>query len=398
MKSFIRNLAIVFCLWTLIAVAEATNAYVISRGYGHHPAFWAALRGPLIEHWIWTALTPLVFLITHRFPFTKPTLLRSIVVHAIAFPSLSFLHCAIAQQLNSPLDVPEGYHGSLLLQRWMVEFYSDIWMYWPLVCIQALIESRARLIERETLTAQLETRLATSRLALLRAQIQPHFLFNTLHSISALLRVDTRAAEDMVADLAAILRAAYSDTVSQETSLGQELELVRCYLRIQQCRLGERLRIEERIGLDVEAAAIPTLLLQSLVENAVIHGASPIYEPVTLTIEARREADRLVMRVADDGAGLPAEFEPGVGLSNTRTRLQQLYGAAQSFDIVGAPGRGTTVTAELPYRPHQAAHQAAHQDEHQTEITLPEATDENPHPDRGRRAAGTPQSVVAAGS
>ena len=259
-------------------------------------------------------------------------------------------------------------------------------MYWPLVCIQALLDSRARLVERETRTAQLEGRLANTQLALLRAQIQPHFLFNTLHSISALLRIDPRAAEDMVADLAEILRAAFSGSGAQETTLRRELELVRCYLRIQQCRLGDRMHQELDIAQQALDATVPTLLLQSLVENAVIHGIAPVSQPVRLVVRATVDNDRLQLVIDDNGAGLAPDFEAGVGIANARERLQQLYGSAQSFAIEGSPGRGTTVRVSLPYRICGEA-AAATGNSH-----------EDSHADRGRRAAGAAQSVVTAGS
>lgn len=350
-RTVLRQFILVFCLWTLVALAGALSNYLLQLALGREAVFWSDLRRPLIEHWIWAAFTPLVFLVSKRYPLTRRPLVQSAAVHAVVFVSLSFLHCVLAAWLGSRLAFQvAGFSGSPLELRFLEEFYSDIWMYWPLVCIQALIESRARTIERETRAAQLEARLAGSQLALLRAQIQPHFLFNTLHSISALLRVDPRAAEDMVADLAEILRRAFADTAGQETTLRSELELVRCYLRIQQCRFGERLQVTYTIAQDALDAALPALLLQSLVENAVIHGATPLNRPVSLVIRASREADRLLLAVEDDGAGLPTDFTTGVGLSNARERLQQLYAQSQSFAIDGAPDRGCRVAVHMPFR------------------------------------------------
>ena len=272
MKAFAKRFALVFALWTIAAICGGLADYLFADLLGRHPAFWAVFRRPLTEQWIWAALTPLVLFVAHRFPLARPALARAIAVHVAAFLLLSLLHCVLAGAVGGPLlAVPAHYPGSLLKLRFLEEIYGDIWMYWPLVCIQALIDSHARAREREKRAAELETLLATSHLALLRAQIQPHFLFNTLHAVSALVRIDAGAAEDMIADLAEILRAAFADSTLQETTVQRELDLVACYLRIQQRRFSDRLRVNYRIAPQVLPAALPSLVLQSLVENAVIH-------------------------------------------------------------------------------------------------------------------------------
>jgi two-component system sensor histidine kinase AlgZ len=203
-----------------------------------------------------------------------------------------------------------------------------------------------------------------------------------LHAISALLRVDPRAAEEMVADLAEILRASFSDATTQETSLESELDLVGCYLRIQQRRFGERLVLDWRIAPDTLRAAVPALVLQSLVENAVIHGIAPLARPGTLSLWTRREHDRLLLSVADDGAGVPAGHHVGVGLANVQERLVQLYGEAHSFAMRSDAEHGTRVDIAIPYR-HLAADTAGG------------PPDEDTNADRRRRAAGAAEPVVA---
>jgi len=184
MKAFAKRFALVFALWTIAAICGGLADYLFADLLGRHPAFWAVFRRPLTEQWIWAALTPLVLFVAHRFPLARPALARAIAVHVAAFLLLSLLHCVLAGAVGGPLlAVPAHYPGSLLKLRFLEEIYGDIWMYWPLVCIQALIDSHARAREREKRAAELETLLATSHLALLRAQIQPHFLFNTLHAV-----------------------------------------------------------------------------------------------------------------------------------------------------------------------------------------------------------------------
>ena len=237
--------------------------------------------------------------------------------------------------------------------------------------------------ERERRAAELEGLLATSHLALLRAQIQPHFLFNTLHAVSALVRIDARAAEDMLADLAEILRASFADSTLHETSLQHELDLVGCYLRIQQRRFSDRLTVKYLIAPELMPAAIPSLLLQSLVENAVIHGIAPLDRPGVIEIRVCRREQRLEMQVVDNGAGLRATRRSGMGLTNARRRLHELYGEKQFLTVDAAPGGGVAAVISIPYHTAPGTVQA--------EVV----SRENQDADRGRRSARSAQSIVA---
>jgi two-component sensor histidine kinase len=387
MKQFAKLLAIVFGVWTLIAVCGGLSDYLFLYAVGETPSFWHVLRRPLTEQWIWAALTPIVFLVAQRFPLRRPDLLAALAVHATCFLALSFLHSVIAAAVDGPLgSIPAHYHGSLLKLRFLEELYSDIWMYWPLVCIQALLDSHARARERDRIASELETELTKARLGLLRAQIHPHFLFNTLHSIAALTRFDVRAAEEMVADLSELLRASFADPTAQETTLRTELELVRCYMRIQSRRFSDRLSVNYRIEDDTLDAAVPVLVLQSLVENAVIHGISPSERPGTIAICASREDERLVLRVEDDGVGLRGSHRPGVGLSNASKRLRQLYGEHHSVALAARAGGGVVASVSIPWRILPLVRSEGI------------ASHENTNADRGRRGSGTAQPVVSVGS
>lgn len=381
MKPFVRQFAIVFCVWTLIALIAGLARLALLHAVGQPAPLWDVFRHPLVEQWIWAALTPLAFLVADRVPLARPRLARAIAVHAASFLLLSVLHCLLADGLDEPLARPPGYEGPLVALRWLRDLYSDLWMYWPLVGIQALLGAHRRQREQQEQTARLQQLMADMRLSLLRAQIQPHFLFNTLHAVSSLLKVDPRAADDMVSDLAEILRASFADAGAQEAPLEQELELVGCYLRIQQRRFADRLAVQWQVQADAAGAMVPALVLQSLVENAVVHGIAPMARPCTLTLAVRREADRLQLRVEDDGAGMAAEPQPGLGLGNTAQRLQQLYGSALHWSIDSAPGRGTCVSLFIPFKTAGDARRADHDDT---------------HPDRGRRAAGAAEPAVAA--
>jgi len=387
MKAFAKRFALVFALWTLVSICGGLADYLFSFALGGHLSFWGAFRRPLTEQWIWAALTPLVFFISHHFPLSRPRLPRAIGMHVAAFITLSLLHCLLAELVGGPLAVlPAHYTGPTLPLRFLEEFYSDIWMYWPLVCIQALIDSHARTRERERRAAELETLLGKSHLAFLRAQIQPHFLFNTLHALSALIRSDALAAEEMVADLAEILRASSADSGLQETTLRRELDLVACYLRIQQRRFGDRLRVIQVVAPDLLDAAVPPLVLQSIVENAVIHGIAPLDRGGTVAIRAYRREEQLVLQVEDDGMGMQSGGSTGVGLSNARRRMHELYGDKQSLYVMSAPGQGVSALVCIPFKvlPRNV----------QMEGVSCEHTDT----DSGRRSTRAAESVVASGS
>jgi sensor histidine kinase YesM len=205
--------------------------------------------------------------------------------------------------------------------------------------------------ERALRTSQLEARLAQAQLQLLKMQLHPHFLFNTLNSISALIHHDVELADRMVARLGDLLRLALQHFGAEEVPLRQELEFVLSYLEIEQARLGPRLRFQLDVEEGAAEALVPTFLLQPLVENAIRHGVAARPLGGRVEVRARREASRLSLEVRDTGPG-PAPGEPaeGVGLSNTRARLGRLYGEEYQFELAGGPGGGAVVRVVIPFR------------------------------------------------
>ncbi len=207
--------------------------------------------------------------------------------------------------------------------------------------------------ERELAASHLETELTQAQLEVLRMQLQPHFLFNTLHAISSLMHRDVELADRMIARLGELLRATLDHAGAAEVSLQSELDFIAPYLEIEQARLGPRLQVRLDIDPETLDAAVPNLLLQPLVENAIRHGIAPQRGPGLIEIVSRRHNGRLQVRVCDTGAGLPNEtpLKEGLGLGNTRARLEHLYGDAHVFRIAPAPsGPGVEVTLELPFR------------------------------------------------
>lgn len=237
-------------------------------------------------------------------------------------------------------------------------FASSRWqlflaVYGVSVSVASAWRMRQHAVERERKTLELTASLSQAKLEALRLQLQPHFLFNTLNAIATLVHRDANAADEMITNLGDLLRLVLEATES-EVPLRRELELVDRYLAIEAVRLGERLRVERVIAPGVLDAAVPPLMLQTLVENAVRHGIEPRRAPGTIVVRAERLGARLRIIVGDDGVGLPAATagteKRGVGLANSEARLHELYGAAARLELRAPPEGGTHVEIELPWR------------------------------------------------
>jgi signal transduction histidine kinase len=201
---------------------------------------------------------------------------------------------------------------------------------------------------RERQAQALQEQLTQARLDALSAQLNPHFLFNALNSIAEMVHHDADAADRMLVQLGALLRYSLESSRQQLTSLRDELGAIDCYIGIEQVRLGERLQFRRQVTPEALSAQVPRLLLQPLVENAVAHSVSHRDQPSRVEVRAACEGGRLVVEVVDDGPGATSKPGFGVGLSNTRARLQCLYGDACELDITPLPGGGTRVHVALP--------------------------------------------------
>jgi two-component system, LytTR family, sensor kinase len=202
-----------------------------------------------------------------------------------------------------------------------------------------------------TRSARLETQLARTELQILRSQLDPHFLFNALHVISELVHVDPSRADRMVTRLGDLLRMSAALARSSDVALRKELEFVNAYLEIQEARFGGRLRVRRTVDAATLDAAVPSLIVQPLVENAIRHGTSRRASGGQIEIVASRVGGSLVIEVLDDGPGLPADQMPdeGIGIGHTRARLAQLYGNDGSLELEPRPGGGTTARIRLPF-------------------------------------------------
>jgi len=221
-----------------------------------------------------------------------------------------------------------------------------------------IVASLTVLYDRQQRATQLEKSLARAQLQNLRLQLQPHFLFNTLNTISSVMYEDVRVADKMIARLSDLLRMSLEPTysngsTSQEVTLEREMEFLRLYVETMKARFEERLNVAVDAAEDTRGALVPPLLLQPLVENSIRHGADPRSSTVNVSVSARRENGTLCLEVRDHGPGLAGAqadaLRKGIGLSNTAERLERLYGGADRLDLRNARDGGLVVTLKVPF-------------------------------------------------
>jgi LytS/YehU family sensor histidine kinase len=227
-------------------------------------------------------------------------------------------------------------------------------LYGQMAAVTHGIHYYARWRDRELRASRLEAQLVQAQLQMLRMQLHPHFLFNTLHSVSSLMHSDVKAADRILALLGDLLRDSLDKIGSQQVTLKQELDFIDRYLEIERTRFRDRLRTELAIEPSTWDALVPSFVLQPLVENAIRHGVSRRALPVRLQVAARLQGGRLLLSVSDDGPGLPDEGplpgRGGVGLTNTRARLHQLYGDDAVLELRAGPHGGVEARVEIPFR------------------------------------------------
>lgn len=308
----------------------------------------------------WAPLAPIAFLLGRRFRFDRHGWRRAIAVHVPASLIVTSLHLVMtgsARYLLQRWIGIDGVWSASVIDAFFRSLDFELPIYWMFVGVQHAIDYYRQVRARELRTARLETRLMESQLQTLQQQLHPHFLFNTLHAILSLIHRDPDRAELMIERLSDLLRITLHKVGTQEVELAEELEYMNAYLDIQQIHFGDRLRIACRIDAAAMDVMVPTLILQPLVENAIRHGLEPMVRAGTLTIEAKADGDTLSLRVRDDGAGLPKQWQrrEGVGLTNTRSRLDRLYGEQAAITVRDNPGGGVLVDIYLPLRRSSSA-------------------------------------------
>ena len=310
----------------------------------------------IVSWGVWLLLSPAIIATAQRYPFGVGPLRRWTGSQAALAVAFALTSAAIAMLIRTIFNAP-SVEVPVSPKSLLSTFAGDLLRYLLLsLSYQAIAHHRA-VSERDAREAQLRAELAEAKLAGVQAQLQPHFLFNTLNAIAALVREDPARAEAMVEQLSELLRASLISSAQTEVSLDQELRLTQQYLAIQTVRFRDRLHATVVATDAARRARIPQLILQPLVENAIRHGITSRESGGALAVQAVVEDDKLVVTIEDDGVGIgnaPPSRGSGLGLKSVRSRLLHLYGDRQRFDLRPRSPTGTTVMITLPYRPEGA--------------------------------------------
>ena len=354
-----RLYLLAFTVWTLLGLCQTAQSYFFPDSDDGPLPVWRALGIGFGLWYTWAMLWLLAYPLARRFPLGMHHLFRRLALHAVAcvvfalvkisldYPVIWFFYCPTPDTLTFPVFLKMAVSGY---------FLRYVLFYWAMLGVSHAIDYYGKYRERELRAAQLESGLARAQLQLLKTQLHPHFLFNTLNAISSLIHTDIHAADRMVARLGDLLRLALEDFGVQEAPLAREVEVLRSYLAIEQTRLGPRLSVLLDMDANTFDAYVPTFLLQPLVENAIRHGVASRCTPGRVEVRSWRDGGVLRLEVRDDGPGLSCEPDgAGVGLSNTRARLFHLYGAAHCMEVANDPRGGCVVQVALPFREQDEA-------------------------------------------
>lgn len=353
-RSRLKRWGYAWAAWTALALLFAVQDYLALKGTPREGPFMEMLLHKLLAWWLWGAISPVIIAFARRFPISGRHAIRNVLLHipagfvcavttVVLFLSIGELFGLIDYQDMAFMDV------AVLSYKRSFGIYFAI--YAGTVLFYHALEFYRAYRRRERLALQLEARLAEARLDALRMQLQPHFLFNTLHGISALMEQDVTAARRMISRLSQLLRLSLENDAAQEIALANELEFLEQYVEIQRMRFHDRLTVTIETAPEARGLLVPRLILQPLVENSIRYGLARHAHAGCIDVTASLEGNRLRIVVYDNGPGLDGKIREGVGIGNTRARLEHLYGSDQQFTIDNAPEGGCIVTIIIPARP-----------------------------------------------
>jgi two-component system LytT family sensor kinase len=349
-EAFLRKYSRMWLAVGAIAVVLRIANLVATHG---DPAQVFALNNRAVRitiFWLlYPAFLPSIFWMARRFPLEPPHWRRDTAIHMAGVVTFAFVHMLAVSFLTSAFK-PNG----LTYLGWY--FPLDLVAYWAAVFTLHYYDE---LQDREVIAQRLRADLTEVQLRALRSQLNPHFLFNTLNTISVLaLKGDNASVIVVLNRLSALLRRALDDSCPQEVLLAQEIEFVTDYLEIQRIRFGDRLVLQWNLAPDTMDAAVPAMILQPLIENAIKHGVAAHTGVSVVTVRTRLEGPHVLLHIDNTGPLIDARNfssvssgrAPGIGLANTQSRLQQLYGADQRFDYAPSQSGGVAVTVAIPFR------------------------------------------------
>jgi two-component system, LytTR family, sensor kinase len=351
---------VVFAFATALGVLSTALAWQFTRWLQRPEIGWQTLATLNFAFWyLWALATPAIVWLSQHFRFERGKLTRAFAVHLPAVVIASIGHIVSMQAIQWWIATLEDRHFAWWteVEHAAVQYFDwEMITYWAIVGLShALLyyrESRGRAVR----AAQLEVKLAEAQLTTLQQQLHPHFLFNTLHAISALMHRDVEAADRMLMRLSDLLRITLENLGQSEVSLQTELDFLGKYLQIEQTRFMDRLTVRFDVQPEALETRVPCLLLQPLVENAIKHGVAKKAGAGHIDISAHRDGDKLLIEVRDDGVGLSEDaltaLQKGIGVSTTRARLHHLFGADFRFEFHRLP-EGLAVVVAVPWRTDQ---------------------------------------------
>jgi hypothetical protein len=360
-----RRWVMFLAAWTALSLMFVPEVYLYFL-YRAEPIPWAhTLLIALANAGIAFLFLPPIIWLTRRVPVEQGTWPRALVFHVPACLAFALSHSGLYAALC--------YASPSLFHALFVRFHPNLLTYWAIVGFTQAVDYFDRYRDRER-------RLAQAELLLMKAQLQPHFLFNTLHTVSAMMRDDVARAENVVARLSDLLRLLLAHVGSHEVPLSVEIDFVRNYVDIQRVRYGGDVDLSVSVATDLQDTLVPNMILQPLVENAIAHGLDARRAtPLHIEIAGRRENSSAYVTVSDNGRGLQTSRKPteGIGLANARSRLRELYGGRATLEITGRQPAGCSIHIMLPY------HTAPSGDQHDACTIAGDTRDR-----RGRRNLG----------
>lgn len=347
--NYVLEFGIIAAFWLFVALIFTPQTYLVNQRSPTPLSFTQSLAATVIPFSVWALLTPFVLWLGRIFPFEGRLLIRNFPVMFASGVFFSGLQIVLVKVINDLfLSWADDYRPPVPVLALVVGYgATNFLIFWGIVAVSQAINYFRRYQEREL-------RLAQSQLQVLKNQLHPHFLFNTLNAISELTYDAPELADQTLTKLSDLLRLSLESERKQETTLRRELDFLRKYLEIHKVLLQERLRVEFEVEPKALSACVPNMILQPLVENSIRHGINLRENGGEILIRARKNNGDLVLEVEDDNDGFePQEFKEGLGLSNTRQRLAHLYPSEHQFEITKSPTGGVNVTIVIPFRENQ---------------------------------------------
>ena len=352
------GVALICGIWIVIGIIFTLQGYFTSYRSERPVRFVDSFYLQMTWAIVWAFATPLVLYAAAKLPIERNNWIRSTLLHIPLCLVLSVLVTALGRVLiwlNFGYRVGKPLTFESVTNFVVANFSEGVGIYLLIAITFYAFNYYRRFREGQLRNLQLEAQLSQAQLHALKMQLHPHFLFNTLHSISALLNKDPQSSRKMITRLGDFLRLTLENSGAQEVTLQKEMEFLTCYLEIERIRFQDRLVTRINLADETLDAKVPNLILQPIVENAIRHAIAPRSTPGLIEIEAKQEGTKLRIQVRDNGPGISEHrtservFSKGLGLTNTSTRLEQLYGTAHVFDLSNSPEGGLVVTLEIPF-------------------------------------------------